>query len=99
MLDGAISKAHAAVEQHLKGVAASAEAQSSALQQSLHQTDAQLQSIAGGSDWTPTSDDEWWWTLRRLQTLQHLDRLQTALDISQGWVESTFMYSFVHALN
>jgi hypothetical protein len=75
-------KARSSTEQALQHVADSAEEQLTALEKCLELIDAHLRS--GGPGWVPQSDEEWWWALRRLETLQHFDRVTTALKLCQG---------------
>jgi len=76
-------KARSSIEQALQSsVADSAEEQLTALEKCLELIDAHLR--AGGPGWAPQNDEEWWWALRRLETLQQYDRVATALKLSQG---------------
>ncbi|KAH7618770.1 putative MAG2-interacting protein 2 [Nannochloris sp. 'desiccata'] len=76
------AKARSSIEQALQSVADSAEEQLAGLEKCLELIDAHLR--AGGPGWAPQNDEEWWWALRRLETLQHYDRVATALKLSQG---------------
>jgi hypothetical protein len=75
-------KARSSIEQALQSVADSAEEQLTALEKCLELIDTHLR--AGGPGWAPRNDEEWWWALRRLETLQQYDRVATALKLSQG---------------
>ncbi len=76
------SKARSSIEQALQRVSASAEEQLAALEKCLELIDAHRR--PGGPEWMPQNDEEWWWALRRLETLQHYDRVATALKLCQG---------------
>jgi hypothetical protein len=78
------TKARSSIEQALERVSDSAEEQLSALEKCLELIDAHLR--PGGPGWVPQNDEEWWWATRRLETLQHYDRVATTFKLCQVYV-------------
>ena len=78
------NQARSSIEQGIQRVADSAEEQLTALEKCLELIDTHLR--PGGPGWVPQNDGEWWWALRRLETLQHYDRVATTLKLCQGYV-------------
>lgn len=74
--------ARSALDQALTRVGATAEEQLADLQECLALIDNALPHVT--DDWSPTSEEEWWLALHRLQALQHLDRLHTSQALCKG---------------
>ena len=87
------------LEHALERVSDSADAQTSTLEQCLDVIDGNLAPRAPG--WVPDTEEGWWWIHRRIETLQQLDRVATALKLCQGYASIplyTINWTFVASL-